>query len=169
MFSPAVSSASASAAKPPTARRYAACSIRPLPAMRRQFGSVRLTILCSAFIDGTRTCGFSTSGRSGRCRTLRCRTRLSNDESGRSGANIWITRFSGIRSICTERSTHSEPFTTALAFIVRSTAQCLQGVPAGRRQREPTSPNITGHGTVEICSRRRSPLDLEFAPHNLGE
>ena len=29
----------------------------------------------------------------------------------------------------------------------------------------PPSPNITGHGTVAVFSRRRSPLDLEFAPH----
>ena len=78
-----------------------------------------------------------------------------------------ITPASGFRSIFTESSTHSGPVTTAFAFIARSTARRRQNGPDVLRRRAPTSPNITGHRTVAVCSRRRSPLDLEFVPHRV--
>jgi hypothetical protein len=44
-----------------TGRGFAACSIKPLPAGRRQSESAPITILCSASIGGSPTCGSSRS------------------------------------------------------------------------------------------------------------
>jgi len=74
-------------------------------------------------------------------------------------ANIWTTRFFGIRSIFTASSKTSAPITTALVSTAPSRAPRPQNVPETPHHRKRTWLTMPGNGIAMDYSKLLSPLD----------